>query len=146
METSEIIKEIKKDFFCFRNGAIAESLKSLYKPSKLIFGLNAPQLMELAKKYPKDIKLGMSLWEDKNCRESRLLALYIIPPPELKKETAIEMIKDIESREEADFLAFRLIRHLSEAEEIFITLLKDNVQTEFKSYFMKMLRKNLDQI
>ena len=94
-----LLQDIKKDFYRYRNGIVAESLRKLYDPDVLIFGLTVPQLMEIARKYPKDLKLGLQLWKDKKTRESRLLALYLIPVALLEKETAREMFLDIRNFE-----------------------------------------------
>ena len=69
-----LIKEIKRDFFVYRNGIVAAALKKIYDTNILIYGLNVPQFIELAKKYPKDLELGNCLWQDKVCRESRLFS------------------------------------------------------------------------
>lgn len=134
---------IKKDFFRMRNGVVADSLKKLYPSGKVIFGLNVPQLAQLAKIYPRSLSLGMKLWEDKGCRESRLLSLYIIPPSELDKETALKMIRDVESREEAEFLPFRLLRNLSYAKDLVDALTASEIKGEMPLYCLEMLKKNL---
>lgn len=138
-------RDIKKDFFSLRNGVIAEALKKLYPGKTIIFGLNVPQFMELRKKYPSDLDLGLKLWHDKGCRESRLFSLYIIPFDEIDMPTAIQMVLDVQSSEEAEFLAFRILRHLSFAQELFIKL--DSVEkSSLSDYCRIMLGKNLQQI
>lgn len=141
-----IIGNIKRDFFIFRNGIIANSLKKLYSDDKIIIGLNAPQFMELAKKYPKNLDLGLALWKEKNNRESRLFSLYIIPSEKLDKETAKSMIYDVESCEEAEFLSFKLLKHLQFGKELYEELSKENECSPMSCYCLNMLKKNLDQI
>lgn len=141
--SNKIIQEIKKDFFRYRNGIVAEALRKLYPINKMIFGLTVPQLIEIAKKYPKDIDLGLKLWRDKNNRESRLLSLYLIHPEELDRETVLEMINDVESTEDAEFLAFKILRKLPFAEEFYNEISSASF-SQYPAYCMKMFRKNLD--
>ena len=141
-----LLQDIKKDFYRYRNGIVAESLRKLYDPDVLIFGLTVPQLMEIARKYPKDLKLGLQLWKDKKTRESRLLALYLIPVALLEKETAREMFLDIRNFEEADFLTFRILRNTSYSEELYNDLCKENLFDPKLKYGLTMFKKNLDMV
>lgn len=141
-----IIKEIKKDFYAFRNGIVSESLRKLYSPGKMIYGLTVPQFMEIAKKYPKDMELAIKLWGDKKCRESRLFSLYILPYEQLNKENASQMIKDVESSEEAEFLAFKILRQLPFALELYEELAAESITEPMPAYCMEMFKKNLNQI
>lgn len=143
MSSQGLLREIKKDFFSLRNGIIADSLKKLYPSDTIIFGLNVPQFMDLAKKYPKDIELGLELWKEKKCRESRLFSLYIIPPSQLDKEKAKEMIRDVKSIEEAEFLAFKVLRNLKDAREIYEEISKEEMKEPLSSYCVSMFKKNL---
>lgn len=140
-----IIKEIKKDFFRFRNGILADKLRKIYPADKMIYGLTVIELMKIAKDYPHDLNLGLELWKDKNNRESRLLALYIIPPEEIDKETVKGMINDVESSEEAEFLAFKILRHLPFANELYMDI-SSSGRSPSSAYCVEMFRKNLDQI
>lgn len=144
-ENNETLQAIKKDFFLFRNGIIAESLRKLYKDGVIIFGLNVPQFMEIAKKYPKEKNLAMQLWNDSKCRESRLLALYLLPPDQLNYEEAKDMINQVESSEQAEFLAFRVLRRLSFAKNL-LEDLKTNPLEPLPGYCIQMLEKNLSQV
>ena len=145
-EYSNLIREIKKDFFKYRNGIIADSLKKLYGDGTVIFGLTVPQFMDLAKKYPKDLQLAIKLWEDKKNREARLFSLYLLPYSELEYEKAKEMFLDVQSFEEGDFLAFRILRHLPYAPKLYEELSDMTDQDKVFNYTLKMFKKNLDQI
>ena len=142
----EEFKQIKKEFYCLRNGIISEHLNKIYHPGKLVFGLNAPQFMELSQKYPKNLDLGKKLWKDKNCRESRILALYLIPPKEIEKKEVIDMIKEVESVEEAEFLAFRILRHIPYSKELYEQISNENLTDPMVTYCISMFKKNIDQI
>lgn len=140
------IKEIKREFFSFRNGIIADSLKKIYGTEKIIFGLNVPQLIELSKKFPQNKELGLALWNDNTSRETRLFALYVIPPAELTHEEAILMTLGIENNEQAELLAFKILRRVSEAHLLLQKLSAMNISDSKVSYCIKMFERNLDQI
>ncbi|MCH5230935.1 MAG: DNA alkylation repair protein [Muribaculaceae bacterium] len=139
-----ILNEIKKEFFIFRNGIVADKLKGLYPSGVIVYGLNVPQLKEISIRYGKDLELGKRLWEDKKSRESRLLALYILPPEDLEEQYAEKMIRDVRNDEEAELLAFRLLRHLPYAERLLVKLQNAEKFDNTKSaYCVNMLAKNL---
>lgn len=146
MEPSDNFKNIKREFFSLRNGVIADSLRKLYPPKTIIYGLNVPQFMEMSKRYPQNIDLGLELWEDANCRDSRLFSFYILSPTEINKDLAKEMIKNVRSIEEAEFLAFRILRHLPFSQEFLKELLQEKIEDPIISYCVSMFKKNLDQI
>ena len=139
------IQEIKKDFFCYRNGLIADSLKKLYKPGKMIFGLTVPQFLEMAKKYPKDTNLGISLWQDNSSREARLFSFYLMEPSEIDFNTAKTMIKEVGSNEEAEFLAFKILARMPEAPLLLEESNKENYYSSHSFHCINMLKKNLDR-
>lgn len=111
MQSSEKMKSVKHLFMTYRNGIVADSLRKAGMPYGVIFGLQLPQLREIARSIGDDIDLARELWRDRNVRESRLLALAIFPAPSLSLEEARSMALDVQTREEADLLPFLLLRH-----------------------------------
>lgn len=117
------VTEIRKAFFAMRNGLIADTLRKGGLEQKYIFGLQLPQIKDMAVKFTPTNKsdaseLARQLWADKECREARLLACHIMPVSEISREEALLWARDITTREEADILAFRIIRYHSNASEI----------------------------
>lgn len=145
-DLEKTLKEIKRDFYSHRNGIVADALRKLYPPNTVIFGLNVPQFIEIASKYPKDLDLGLSLWREKNLRESRLLALYLLPVAEISPEIAKELFRDVHSTEEAEFLAFRILRNLPFAKDLFLDLSGDTDLTDLQSFTLSMFKRNLDSL
>lgn len=117
MDNQSRLKEIKQQFFAFRNGMLADTLRTLY-PYKIIFGLNVPQLAEIYRNIGTDASLASLLWEEKHVRESRLLACYLFDVQSMDEETVMKLIADVQTQEEADMLSFRLLKHLPFAKEI----------------------------
>lgn len=111
------LREVKQRFFAMRNGLLGDSLrKQCSLPHKLIFGLNIPQLKEIAAECGKDASLAEALWADSGCRESRLLAPMICPDfrPQWLEETL--------SPEEADIICHSMLRRMEGAAALAITL------------------------
>lgn len=107
------LKEVKQQFFALRNGLLADSLrKQASLPHKLIFGLNIIQLRTLAVKIGRDSNLAATLWDDSDCRESRLLAPMIQPEPQAG------WLAEVRTPEEADILCHASLRHHPRALEL----------------------------
>lgn len=118
-----IIASIRKDFFALRNGMIADTLRKGGLGQKYIFGLQLPQLKETAARFRPEndddaSAIARALWGDKECREARLLACHLMPPRMMPKEEATNWSDDVATREEADILAFKLLRYHPDAGEI----------------------------
>ena len=114
MEMSHpIIQSIKKLFYTYRNGLLADTLKGYGDPHKTIFGLDLPQISNIAREYKPDMALAEALWKDQEVRESRLLAPYLFPIEEIDEEKALQIAGDVRTREEADILSFKLLKRLS---------------------------------
>lgn len=112
-----LVNSIRKQFYALRNGVISDTLRKGGLEQKYIFGLQLPQIKEVANQYRPESDeecavLARELWADRECRESRLLACHIMPATEMQEQEAMEWTSDIISREEADILAFRLVRYL----------------------------------
>lgn len=117
------MQEIKKLFFTYRNGAVADTLRRYGIPHKVIFGLQIPQLAAIARELqfgtPADREAAADkLWADREVRESRLLACYLFDPQTITLDKALELACDTRTQEESDMLAFLLLKHLPDAAAI----------------------------
>lgn len=106
------LQDIKKQFFVFRNGVIADVLRRAGMPYKVIFGLQIPQIADIARTLEPSTTLADALWADLEVRESRILACYLFPPTEVSEEKARALLSSVRTPEERDMLFFRLFRHL----------------------------------
>ena len=112
------LQSIKKDFFVFRNGIVADTLRKAGMPHKVIFGLQIPQIAAIAKDLTPSSELAEALWNDSEVRESRILATYLFPVDEMSLEKATWLLGSVRTPEESDMLAFRLLKRLPFASEI----------------------------
>ena len=88
------IKEIRQQFYTFRNGIIADTLRKAGDPHRIIFGLNLPQITDIARLIGLDASLARELWADTSCREAQLLAPMIMPSDAIGQNDALKMIKE----------------------------------------------------
>lgn len=113
-----MLNDIKKSFFAFRNGIIADTLRKAGMPYKVIFGLQIPQIAEIARSQSPSLSIAEQLWNDRDVRESRILATYLFPLDKINMEKAMELARDVQTQEEADMLAFRLFKRLTFADTL----------------------------
>ena len=74
----EKIREIKHLFMTYRNGAVADSLRQAgITCYRIVFGLNVPQIAEIARRNEKSMELAEWLWAD-NKRPEYKLVFYAV--------------------------------------------------------------------
>ncbi len=111
MTTFSRLQEVKRRFFAMRNGVIADTYRRAGSPFKIIFGLNLPQIVEIAGEFGPDTELATALWANNSTRESMLLAPMLLLPDEITADDALKMINECPSAETVDILCHRLLRH-----------------------------------
>lgn len=110
-----MLREIKQRFYAMRNGIVADALRKAGTPHKIIFGLQVPQIAEIARDYQPDYELAEALWEDSDVRESRLLACYLYPHDQIDSDKVLALAAQSRTPEESNMLAFRIFRRLPTA-------------------------------
>lgn len=106
------VKEIRQQFFVYRNGAVADTMRSQGAPYKTIFGLNLPQLAQIAMLAGKSAETAEELWKASNTRECLLLAPMIYPAERLDPDTAWRWAMSAPTAEAADVLCLKLLKHV----------------------------------
>lgn len=112
------IKDIKHQFMAYRNGIVADILRKAGHPFGIIFGVQLPQLRQIASEIKMDTpdlqarkKLAEDLLADVDVRESRIVAFDIFPAEDIEYDEARQLCNTIRSREEADLLPFLLLKN-----------------------------------
>ncbi|MCC8038926.1 MAG: DNA alkylation repair protein [Bacteroidales bacterium] len=106
------MQSLKRRLFAMRNGALGEQMRRSGAPYRIIFGVNLPQLVEIARDYAPDRELAEQLRANVTTRESMLLAPMIYPREELDYATALAWLREVSTPEVADILCHRLLRHM----------------------------------
>lgn len=112
------MQKVKRAFFTMRNGALADNMRRQGANYRIIFGVNLPQLIEIARETPHDATLAQALWDNKTTRESMLLAPMIYPIEQFSNDTARKWVAETPSAEVADILCHRLLRHTEFADTL----------------------------
>lgn len=114
-DTRESIRNIKKELRLFMNGITSAQLRKMGMQYNIIFGVDIPHLKEIAAKFPKDKALAHELWRE-NIRESKLLAIFLLPEEEYPC-VAEKWIEECRYSENADHLAHSILCKLPDAVE-----------------------------
>lgn len=136
------MQQVKRRFFAMRNGIIADTLRQAGSPFRIIFGLNLPQIIDIASQTPHTADLAERLWANTTTRESRLLAPMLYPREEFDIDTARRWVSSVETPEVADILCHRLLRHCPFATEL-AKELSENAATPIETYTALRLAFNI---
>lgn len=110
-QSHEIAKLIRQEFFVYRNGLLADTLKNAGDTHKMIFGLNLSQITDIAKRFDANELVASELWNSNTTRECRLIAPMLFPIDKFDEETAYKWISEVENTEVADNLCHKLLRN-----------------------------------
>ncbi len=121
MEYNEM-QQLKREMFAMRNGIIADTLRKAGSHFKIIFGLNLPQLTEIASHFPKNKEFAQKVWDNGSTRESMLIAPMLMPIEQFSKEEALAWIDSSPENEVTDVLCLKLLRRQPYAVELAVQL------------------------
>lgn len=116
------MQQLKRRFFAMRNGAVAESLRRRGAPYRIIFGLNLPQLSEIAGEFGPDAELSCMLRDNVATRESMLIAPMLYPRHLLDVDTAYSWLVEAPTTEVVDVACLKLIKYIDNPEVLFARL------------------------
>lgn len=123
-------REIRKEFFAFRNGIVADKLRKAGDPHSMIMGCLLVDISGIAARFREAIgdneqltALANELWSDTNLRECRLAAPMLYPAEAMNMELAMQWCENVETIEVADNLCHKLLRHIPEANALFRRLI-----------------------
>lgn len=124
MSIEKIDIDIKKELRASMNGILSARMREAGMPFKLIFGVELPRLQDIAKEFTQDKELANHLWKQ-NIRETKLLAIMLMPPEAFTFETANDWAETLATAEEAQVLAMMLLSKTNEAKEVCLKWLKE---------------------
>lgn len=124
------MQHVKLRFFAMRNGAVADNMRRHGANYRIIFGLNLPQIVEIAEATPHTASLAEALWRNQSTRESMLMAPMIYPRKEFSFEVACRWVSKVPTAEVADVLCHRLLRHCDYAWQLAVTIVTSSKPME----------------
>ena len=130
METQEALRGIRKEFFAFRNGIVADKLRKAGDPHSVIMGCLLVDVQAIAQRTREAVTdkeqlaaIASELWADTKSRECRIAAPMLYPADEMSLEQALQWCQTVETVEIADNLCHKLLRHIPEADTLFRQLI-----------------------
>lgn len=114
MNTDQLELDIKKELRASMNGVLSARMREAGMPFKLIFGVELPRLQSIAEEFPHNANLANKLWSQ-NIRETKLLAILLMPPEAFTAETANTWAETMATAEEAQVMAMKLLPNTSHA-------------------------------
>lgn len=112
------LKEIKRLYRRYMNGAVAHSMRLKGASYQLNFGLTLPLLQQIAATIRPGADLAEELWGDTRVRESLLLAPMVYPIEAFDIDTARRWVDAIPNVEVADFCCKFLFARLPYAPQL----------------------------
>lgn len=106
------MQQAKRMMFAMRNGVVADVLRKGGSPFGIIFGINLPQLADIARQIGPDRDLAERLWANTTTRESMLLAPMLVEPDSFGEADASRWLEGVPCNEVADVLCLKLLRCL----------------------------------
>ena len=127
---NNMVREMRKEFFAFRNGIVADKLRKAGDPHSVIMGCLLVDVQAIAQRTREAINdkealkaIASELWADTKSRECRLAAPMLYPADEMSLEQALQWCHTVETVEIADNLCHKLLRHIPEADTLFRQLI-----------------------
>lgn len=115
-ETKEKVNLLKRDFRAMMNGPVSASLREKGLNYRVIFGVEWPRLVDLARGMEKNHDLAQALWKE-DIRECRLLAGLLQPVETFFPEIADIWVESMRYPEEAQYTVMSLFQHLPYASD-----------------------------
>ena len=136
-------RDIRKEFFAFRNGIVADKLRNAGDPHTIIMGCLLADVMAITGRTREALgndaqqlqALAQELWDDTKSRECRLAAPMLYPATLMSLETAMQWCQSVETVEIADNLCHKLLRNLPEADTLFRQLIaQEQTMVKYTGY------------
>lgn len=124
MNIKELEIDIKKELRASMNGILSARMRNAGMPFRLIYGVELPRLRNIATEFPQDATLANHLWQ-LNIRETRLLAIMLMPVDDFTTENATSWAETMVTAEEAQILAMVLLPKHNEAGKLCLFWLKE---------------------
>ena len=123
MELEQTVQHIKKEFYAYRNGIVADALRQHGDCHQYIMGCQLTDVITVAANHGINQQLADCLWSDTKHRECRMIAPMLCSINDFDQEKATNWCKSVETDEIADILCHRLLRKLPYAEQLYHQLL-----------------------
>ncbi len=119
------VAQIKKEFFAYRNGIVADTLRRNGDPHAFIMGCQLVDVQGIASRIEPGVEIATELWQDTRHRECRMIAPMLYPAELMDQATATQWAMSVECNEIADVMCHRLLRKLPFASQLALSLIEN---------------------
>ena len=116
--------EIRRSFRALMNGIVSQNMRSYGSEYRINWGVSLMHLREMAAEYAPDSNVAQELWHD-DVRESRIMALLLMPADKFNEETARAWMADLRTQEMAEMAASLLYAKLNYAPALAVDAMQD---------------------
>lgn len=134
------MQRVKRRFFAMRNGDLAAQMAALGAVYQINFGLNLPQIAEIARDFlpggaeaptPDEwfdyADFARRLRSNISTRESMLIAPMLFPVELLEADEALAWAREVPTAEVADILCMKLLRRYAGARDVVMALAQEDM-------------------
>ena len=117
-EHQDVIREkanaIRCEFRLLMNGVASQSMRQKGSSYHINWGIQLPQLKELATQYEKNGQLAIMLWKD-DVRESKIMATLLMPHDEMLPDMMEQWMQQISNMEMVEMSVVNLFQYADSA-------------------------------
>lgn len=113
------LRQAKHLLMLSMNGVVSENMSSL--SYKLNYGVSLPRIVELSKRFPKDVLLANYFWAS-NCRELKIMATLLYPEEQFSEDDFYKWMTNCSTMELAEQLVRNLLVKLSWSDSLIQTI------------------------
>ena len=121
-DAREKAKEIRQRFRSRMDGVVSQNMRDRGVVYHINWGISLKHLRELSEEFTPDYHVALELWKD-NVRESKIMALMLMPVDEFAPDIAEIWIDTMPTQEIAEMAAMLLFQHLSYAPQMAFCLI-----------------------
>ncbi len=114
VDVQTTVKEIKRGFMLQMNGVASASMREKGIDKYLNWGIQLPELKDIAKKYGRDYDLAIALWKE-NVRECKILATLIMPHERMSADLISVWMEQTLTLEIAEYATFNVYQYVDNA-------------------------------
>lgn len=122
MTTHDIAKEIRSRFRTRMDGVVSQNMREKGSEYRVNWGISLMHIKDLAQDYAPNLHVALELWKD-NVRESKIMALMLMPAEEFTPDLADVWIETMPNKEIAEHAAMLLFQNVSYAPELAFRLI-----------------------
>lgn len=121
-EAREKAREIRQSFRSCMDGVVSQNMRDRGVEYHINWGISLKHLKELSEEFEPDFHVALELWKD-NVRESKIMALMLMPHDEFTPDIAEVWIDSIPTQEIAEMYAMLLMQYQPYAPQLAFRLI-----------------------